>query len=94
MTSGSSIITNLTSNLRNTYSYLASLYPEDGVTYKNITAAKSDNSNYLTLNQPFASYLQTNFSSFDKSRYPVFLCTKEDEPIFTTILFLSFNESL
>ena len=66
MTSGSSIITNLTSNLRNTYSYLASLYPEDGVTYKNITAAKSDNSNYLTLNQSFASYLQTNFSSFDK----------------------------
>ena len=66
MASGSSIITNLTSNLRNTYSYLASLYPEDGVTYKNITAARSDNSNYLTLNQSFASYLQTNFSSFDK----------------------------
>ena len=49
MTSGSSIITNLTSNLRNTYSYLASLYPEDGVTYKNITAAKSDNSAKILL---------------------------------------------
>ena len=66
MASGSSIITNLTSNLTNTYSYLASLYPEEGVTYKNITEARNDNSNYLTLNQPFASYLQTNFASFDK----------------------------
>lgn len=66
MASGSSIIASLSSNLTNTYSYLAALYPEDGVTYKNITAARNDNSNYLTLNQPFASYLQTNFSSFDK----------------------------
>ena len=66
MASGSSIIANISSNLTNTYSYLASLYPEDGVTYKNITKARNDNSNYLTLNQPFASYLQTNFSSFYK----------------------------
>jgi len=66
MASGSSIIASISSNLANTYSYLASLYPEDGVTYKNITAARNDNTNYLTLNQSFASYLQTNFSSFDK----------------------------
>lgn len=66
MASGSSIIANLSANLTNTYSYLASLYPEEGVTYKNITEARNDNSNYLTLNQSFASYLQTNFSSFDK----------------------------
>ncbi len=66
MASGSSIIASLSSNLANTYSYLASLYPEEGVTYKNITEARNDNSNYLTLNQPFASYLQTNFASFDK----------------------------
>jgi Ca2+-binding EF-hand superfamily protein len=63
---GSSIITSLTNGLTNTYSYIASLYPEDGVTYKNITAARNDNKNYLTLNQSFASYLQNNFSSFDK----------------------------
>ena len=53
MSSGSSIIASISSNLSNTYSYLASLYPEDGVTYKNITAARNDNTNYLTLNQPF-----------------------------------------
>lgn len=66
MGSGSSIIANISSNLTNTYSYLASLYPEDGVTYKNITAARNDNTNYLTLNQPFATYLQNNFSTLDK----------------------------
>ena len=56
--SGTSIISNISSGLSNTYSYLASLYPEDGVTYKNITAARNDTTNYLTLNQSFASYLQ------------------------------------
>lgn len=66
MGSGSSIITSISSNLSNTYSYLASLYPEDGVTYKNITAAKNDNTNYLTLNQSFATYLQNNFANLDK----------------------------
>lgn len=66
MGSGSSIIANISSNLSNTYSYLASLYPEDGVTYKNITAARNDNTNYLTLNQSFASYLQNNFATLDK----------------------------
>ncbi len=66
MASGSSIIANISSNLSNTYSYLASLYPEDGVTYKNITEARNDNTNYLTLNQSFASYLQNNFATLDK----------------------------
>ncbi|MBE7713233.1 MAG: hypothetical protein E7Z87_05770 [Cyanobacteria bacterium SIG26] len=63
---GSSIIANISSNLSSTYSYLASLYPEDGVTMKNITAARNDSTNYLTLNQSFASYLQNNFNSIDK----------------------------
>lgn len=63
---GSSIINNISSGLSNTYAYLASLYPQDGVTYKNITAARNDNTNYLTLNQSFASYMQNNFKSFDK----------------------------
>lgn len=66
MANGSSIISTISSNLANTYSYLAALYPEDGVTYKNITAARNDNTNYLTLNQPFAVYLQNNFSTVDK----------------------------
>src|SRR5574344_10712 len=66
MTTGSSIITNISSGLTNTYSYLASLYPKDGVTYKNITSARNDTTNYLTLNQSFASYLQNNFSTIDK----------------------------
>ncbi len=63
---GSSIINSLTSGLTNTHAYLASLYPQEGVTAKNIAAAKSDNTNYLTLNQSFASYLQNNFNTFDK----------------------------
>lgn len=66
MASGSSIITSISSNLANTYSYLAALYPEDGVTYENITKARNDSTNYLTLNQSFASYLQNNFSTLDK----------------------------
>ncbi len=66
MASGSSIIANISNNLSNTYSYLASLYPEDGVTLKNIAAARNDNTNYLTLNQPFASYLQNNFGQIDR----------------------------
>lgn len=64
--SGSSIITNISSGLTNTYAYLASLYPKDGVTFENITSARNDSTNYLTLNQSFASYLQNNFSSLDK----------------------------
>lgn len=63
---GSSIITSFSSNLANTYSYLAALFPKDGVTYKNITEARKDNTNYLTLNQPFAAYLQNNFKTLDK----------------------------
>ena len=63
---GTSIITSLNSGLSNTFAYLSSLYPKEGVTIKNITAARNDNSNYLTLNQPFAAYLQNNFKALDK----------------------------
>ena len=62
---GASIISSITSGMNNTYEYLAALYPKDGVTYKNITKARNDNTNYLTLNQSFASYLQNNFATFD-----------------------------
>ena len=64
--SGSSIIKGISSGLTNTYTYLASLYPQDGVTYDNITAARKDTTNALNLNQSFASYLQTNFNKIDK----------------------------
>ena len=81
---GSSIINNIASNLTTTYSYLASLYPEDGVTFKNITKARNDNTNYLTLNQPFASYLQNNFSTLDKDGDGV-ISAKEMETLTNTI---------
>lgn len=81
---GSSIITNIASNLTNTYSYLASLYPEDGVTVKNITKARNDNTNYLTLNQPFAMYLQNNFATLDKDGDGV-ISAKEMENLTNTI---------
>ena len=60
------MFSNISSGLSNTYAYLASLYPQDGVTYKNITAARNDKTNYLTLDQSFASYLQNNFGTIDK----------------------------
>ena len=65
MSNGASIIANITSNITNTYSYLSALNPK-GVTYDSITQARNDQTNYLTLNQPFATYLQNNFNNFDK----------------------------
>lgn len=64
---GTSLVTGINSGLENTFAYLSSLYPKDGVTMKNIVAARQDGTNYLTLNQSFASYLQNNFKSFDKN---------------------------
>ena len=51
--------------LTNTYSYLASQYP-NGLTLENLTEARTDSSNLGVLNQTFASYLQNNFSTIDK----------------------------
>ncbi len=62
--SGNSLIASIYAGLTNTYSYLAQLSP-DGVTLDSISSARTDSSNYLYLNQSFASYLQTNFSSID-----------------------------
>ncbi len=67
MSSGSSIVTSISSGLNSTYAYLAALY-KDGVTYENITAARNDSTNAQALNQPFASYLQSNFSSLDTDK--------------------------
>ena len=50
--------------LNNTYAYLASQY-KDGLTLENITEARNNQDNLQNLNQTFASYLQTNFSTLD-----------------------------
>ena len=50
--------------LTNTYSYLASQYP-NGLTLENLTEAISNTSNLGVLNQTFASYLQNNFASIE-----------------------------
>lgn len=63
--SGNSLLTGIYSGLTNTYSYLAQLNP-NGVTLDSISSARTDNKNALNLNQSFASYLQTNFTSIDK----------------------------
>lgn len=50
--------------LNSTYAYLASQY-KDGLTLDNIAAARTDTNTMQNINQTFASYLQTNFSSLD-----------------------------
>lgn len=51
--------------LNSTYAYLAAQY-KDGLTLENIAEARTDSTNILNgLNQTFASYLQSNFSSLD-----------------------------
>lgn len=62
---GSSLLTGIYAGLTNTYSYLASQYP-NGVTFENISKAQSDSTKVPYLNNSFASYLQTNFTNIDK----------------------------
>lgn len=62
---GNSLLTGIYAGLTNTYSYLASQYP-DGLTLDNITEARTDSTKYPYINQTFASYLQSNFNSIDK----------------------------
>lgn len=50
--------------LNSTYAYLASQY-KDGLTLENIAEARTNTDNLMNLNQTFASYLQTNFSTLD-----------------------------
>lgn len=50
--------------LTNTYSYLASQYP-NGLTLENLTEARTKTTNLGVLNQTFASYLQNNFGTID-----------------------------
>lgn len=60
------ILSGIYSGLSSTYSLLSSQYP-NGLTLENISEARTKTSNTNVLNQSFASYLQTNFSSIDKN---------------------------
>lgn len=62
---GNSLLTGIYSGLTNTYSYLASQYP-NGLTLENINEARADQKKSQYINPTFASYLQTNFGSIDK----------------------------
>lgn len=61
----SSLLSGIYSGISNTYSYIASQY-EDGLTLENLNNARTNSKLATTINQSFASYLQTNFSSIDK----------------------------
>ena len=58
------LLSGVYAGLTNTYSYLASQYP-NGLTLENLTEARTNTNNLGVLNQTFASYLQNNFSSID-----------------------------
>ncbi len=60
------ILAGIYAGLTGTYSQLASMYP-DGLTLENINEARTNVKNNVYVNQPFASYLQTNFSNIDKN---------------------------
>lgn len=62
---GSSLLAGIYSGLTNTYSYLAAQYPNE-VTKENIAKAQGDSTKAAYLNNTFASYLQSNFSTIDK----------------------------
>lgn len=62
---GTSALTGIYAGLTNTYSVLANA-SANGVTKDSISAAQTNTSLTGSLNQTFASYLQTNFSNVDK----------------------------
>ena len=61
---GNSLFSGIYAGLTNTYSYLASQYP-NGLTLESITEARADASKTQYLHPTFASYLQNNFASID-----------------------------
>ncbi len=61
----SNLFTGIYAGLTNTYAQLAAQNP-NGLTLEGISEARNDIQNNLTLNQSFASYLQTNFNNIDK----------------------------
>lgn len=65
MANNNGILSGIYSGLTNTYSYLASQYPE-GLTLEKLNEERTKSSNLNILNQSFASYLQNNFTNIDK----------------------------
>lgn len=65
MSNNNNILSGFTAGLTNTYSYLASQYP-NGLTLEGLKEARTKTSNVNLLNNSFASYLQTNFANIDK----------------------------
>lgn len=63
----SSLFSGITSGLSSTYSILANA-SSGNVTLQNIASARSNTTYANTLNQSFASYIQTNFSNLDKNK--------------------------
>lgn len=61
----SNLFTGIYAGLTNTYAQLAAQNP-NGLTLQGISDARANQDNLLTLNQSFASYLQTNFTNIDK----------------------------
>lgn len=64
---GASLLSGITSGLTSTYSLLASQYT-NGLTLSDISTARSNTALSSTLNQNFASYMQTNFSTLDTDK--------------------------
>lgn len=75
---GTSLFTGIYSGLTSTYSVLANENAE-GVTLESISAARSNSGLTSSLNQNFASYLQTNFSSLDKDTNGILSATELNE---------------
>ncbi|MBR1754093.1 EF-hand domain-containing protein [bacterium] len=62
-----SIISGVSNGLLNTYSQLANIAGSGGVTLSSINKARTNSENASTLNQSFASYIETNFTNLDKN---------------------------
>ncbi len=65
--SGSSLFSGINSGLTSAYSLISNAYSGE-VSLSNIAAAKTNTSLTSSLNQTFASYIQTNFSSLDTDK--------------------------
>ena len=65
--SGGALITGISNSLLNTYGQIASVSGNKGVTQSTIGEAMSNKDISGSLNQTFASYLQSNFSQMDKN---------------------------
>lgn len=62
-----SVISGISNGLLNTYSLLANNAGGEGVTLSSINKARSNSDLASSLNQTFASYMETNFSNLDKN---------------------------